>query len=88
MNKKALSPLIATMILIGFSLLVGFLTMSWGEDYVTNLEEQGEEEIFVISAEEIDTPLKQLQIEYLTGEIKLQEYLERNDKLKKEGKLS
>ena len=62
MNKKALSPLIATMILLVFSLIVGFLTMSWGKDYVSNLEEEPTIEIISISSEEIDTPLKEIQI--------------------------
>ena len=35
-NKKAISPLIATVLLIAFSISVGVLVVNWGQNYVEN----------------------------------------------------
>jgi flagellin-like protein len=35
-NKKAISPLIATVLLIGFAIALGALIMNWGKGYVEN----------------------------------------------------
>lgn len=86
MNKKALSPLIATIILVVFSLIVGTLTMNWGKSYVEKISLEEEKPAIsgtiVINADSIDTPLKELQVEYLTGKITLQQYLAREESLK------
>jgi len=34
MNKKALSPLIATLLLIGFAVVLGLVVMNWGKAYI------------------------------------------------------
>ncbi len=34
MNKKGLSPLSSTMILLGISLVIGVMVMTWGRSYV------------------------------------------------------
>ena len=34
LEKKAISPLIATVLLVAFSVALGGIVMSWGEDYV------------------------------------------------------
>jgi hypothetical protein len=82
LNKKAMSPLIATVLLVVFALLIGTATMSWGRNYVKNIEiDKGAhtdldfKSSVIISYDEIDTPLKRIQIEYLKGKITLEEYL-------------
>lgn len=34
MNKKALSPLVATILLIAFAIALGIVVMSWGKSYI------------------------------------------------------
>ena len=77
--KKAISPLTATLILVVFALIIGAITMSWGKSYVEGFEEEKPvtKTAIIISIEDIDTPLKDLQIQYLTGRISLKEYLDR-----------
>ena len=43
MNKKALSPLMATIILVLFALVIGTITMNLGKDYVNDIGETKEE---------------------------------------------
>ena len=89
MNKKALSPLIATIILVVFALVVGAITMSWGKSYVGGIsEEETKTEDIVIDPNYIDTELKELQLDYITGKITLGKYLEEENKLKREGRLN
>lgn len=38
MNKKAVSPLIATVLLIAFAVALGAVVMSWGRSYVTEAQ--------------------------------------------------
>ncbi len=49
MNQKGVTPLVATVLLIAFSIALGAVVMSWGETYV---EEKAE---FVKGAEEVRT---------------------------------
>ncbi|HZX45427.1 MAG TPA: hypothetical protein VFF28_07140 [Candidatus Nanoarchaeia archaeon] len=80
MNNKGLSPLLATIMLVVFALIIGTITMNWGKGYIGKLGE-AEGKTIVISPQEIDTPLKQLQIEYITGEITEEEYFAREKEL-------
>jgi flagellin-like protein len=76
-SKKALSPLIATVLLVVFALIIGTATMSWGRNYVENIDdEEKATSSVIISIEHIDNPLKELQIRYITDRILLNEYLE------------
>ncbi len=85
MNKKALSPLMATLLLVIFAILVGAVTMSWGKNYVEDIEHKEPveklESAIIISIKDIDTPLKDLQIKYITGQISEEEYLEQEKEL-------
>lgn len=85
MNKRAFSPLIATLLLVVFALVVGTITMSWGKGYVEKMESKPEMAIsaIVIRIEDVDNPLKELQIKYITGKINLEEYLEQEKELLK-----
>ncbi len=80
MNKKALSPLVATMILVVFALIIGAITMNWGKNYVEGLEETEGASVksgtLLIDINDIDTDLKELQIKHITGKITQEEYLE------------
>ncbi len=84
-SKRALSPLIATILLVVFALVIGTITMSWGRSYVEKIKEEPEagflESAVMISIKDIDTPLKELQIEYITGKITRQEYIEKEKAL-------
>ncbi len=42
-SKKAVSPLVATFLLVGFALIMGVVVMAVGGDYLS-LEEESEEE--------------------------------------------
>ena len=46
-QKRALTPLVATVLLVAFSVGLGALVMSWGEDYISEKAEfvQGTAEI-------------------------------------------
>ena len=79
MNRKGLSPLIATVLLVVFALVIGTITMNWGKSYVEQVEQAGPEPDFmesavIISIRDINTPLKELQIQYITGRITEEEY--------------
>ena len=81
MNRKAISPLIATILLVVFALVIGTITMNWGRAYVENIEEPKEdakplESAIIISIKDINTPLKELQIDHITGKLTEEEYLE------------
>lgn len=79
MDKKALSPLVATLLLVVFALAIGAVTMNWGKSYVENIKEgTGSGEVsgsVIINLRDIDSPLKQIQLDYLTGKITKEEYI-------------
>ena len=47
MSKKGISPLVATVLLVAFSVALGALVMSWGQDYIEEKAEfvQGIQEV-------------------------------------------
>ena len=78
-GRRALSPLVATILLVVFSLVVGVITMNWGKSYVAKIAEEPVEEhggAVVLDMGDIDTPLKELQVMHLTGKITQAQYLE------------
>ncbi len=86
MNKKGLSPLVATGLLLVFALIIGTITMSWGKSYIADIAEQEPEEDvlenkIVVNLDEVDTALKKLQLDYITGKISEDEYREREKEL-------
>ncbi len=79
MNKRALSPLIATVLLVVSALIIGTATMSWGKNYVDTIPEEKPESFgssLVIDIKQLDNPLKDLQVKYITDRITLEEYLD------------
>ena len=78
-GRRALSPLVATILLVVFSLVVGVITMNWGKSYVAKIAEEPVEEhggTVVLDMNDVDTPLKELQLMHLTGKITQAQYLE------------
>ena len=84
MNKEGMSPLISTILLVVFALIIGTATMNWGKSYVEKINTQDvnlnkNEETFkssiVLDINSIDTPLKELQIKHITGKISQEQYL-------------
>ena len=82
-SKRALSPLVATLVLVVFALIVGTMTMSWGKSYVDTIadEEPAQVEPRVIDSSQANTPLKRLQLDYIEGKISEDEYLARQKQL-------
>jgi len=72
-GKKAISPLIATFLLILFAISLGTVVMSIGQSYLT--EQPLQDEDIVCYNKNVGDPLKQLQIRYLNNEITKEEYL-------------
>ena len=87
MNKRAISPLIATILLVLFALVLGAITMNWGKSYVEAVEEEKPTTIeslnaaFIISIKSLDTPLKELQIKHITDQLTEEEYLAQEKEL-------
>lgn len=89
MNNKGLSPLIATVLLVVFALVIGTITMNWGRSYVEKIKEEPKaepkvgafESAVIISIKDIDTPLKELQLQHITGKITKEEYIEKEKAL-------
>ena len=46
LNKKAVSPLIATVLLIAFAIALGAIVMNWGKTWVEEEMESGQEEFY------------------------------------------
>ena len=82
-NKRALSPLVATILLVIFALVIGTITMNWGKTYVEQVaaKEEKSPASIVIDISSLDDPLKVLQIKYLAGEISKEEYFKEEKKL-------
>ena len=84
-SKKALSPLVATVLLVVFALIIGTATMSWGKNYVGDIPGDKDTQVgssYVISRDDVkDDPLKKLQISYIYGDIVLEEYLDREKEI-------
>ncbi|MBU0615464.1 MAG: hypothetical protein KJ601_05195 [Nanoarchaeota archaeon] len=76
MNRKALSPLMATIILVLFALVIGTVTMNLGKGYVEDIAEETPKSSIIIDITDIDTPLKELQVKHITGRISEEEYLD------------
>jgi flagellin-like protein len=85
-GNRGLSPLVATILLVAFALVIGTVTMNWGRSYVEKIKEEPEvkglfESAIIISIKDVDTPLKELQIEYITGQITLDQYVSKEQPL-------
>ena len=79
MNKRAVSPLVATGLLIVFAIVIGVIVMNLSKSYVEQIADEEE----VIEETEVGgcNPLQILQISYADGEISEQEYNQRKTTL-------
>jgi len=71
MKKKALSPLVATLMLLVFAIAIGIIVMKWSEKYIHSIQI---EESTQPSVEVQDNPLQILNIRYARGELSKEEY--------------
>lgn len=70
MNKKAISPLIATLLLVAFAVALGAVVMNWSQ----GIESHEEEVVHGCIIEEMpDDPVKKVMIQYIKDEITLDE---------------
>ncbi len=76
MNKRAISPLLATSMLLVFAIILGTIVMNMGREYV-----EGITEIEELSIEEFDDPLKILKTRYASGEISEEEFFRMKENL-------
>jgi flagellin-like protein len=76
MNKKAISPLFATFLLLVFAIILGTIVMNIGRDYVEGIVEIEEPTI-----EELQSPLEILNVRYAKGEITTAEYEEMKSRI-------
>ena len=88
MNKKGISPLVATLLLVAFALVIGAVTMTWGRNYIEKVQEQPKKDAldalkgaFIIGIEQLDDPLKSIQLQYITGKLTREQYLQREQEL-------
>ncbi len=88
MDKKGISPLVATLLLVAFALVVGAITMTWSKSYVEKTQEQSKKvaidtfkAAIIIGIDQLDDPLKEIQINYITGKISREEYLQKEKDL-------
>lgn len=72
MNKKAVSPLVATGLLIIFAIVIGIVVMNLSKSYVEKIGVEQEE---TEEAPGECSPLLELQLRYVRGEITKEEYL-------------
>lgn len=85
-NKDGLAPLAATFLFIAFAISVGVILMSVSSSYASEIGavEEASQNPFCYEIEDFDH-LKLLQIEYIKGEITLEEYIQREKLLLSNG---
>ncbi len=69
MNKKAVSPLAATFVLLVCAIVLGAIVMNIGRNYVEGISDVNEPSI-----DELNDPLQILKIRYSKGDITQKEY--------------
>ena len=78
MDKKALSPLIATVLLVAFAVALGAVVMSWTAGAP---EEVYEANGCLVHSSQVIDPLAKLQVQYIRGEISRAQYLVEEQKI-------
>ncbi|MBI4440329.1 hypothetical protein HY638_05135 [Candidatus Woesearchaeota archaeon] len=74
MNRRGLSPLVATVLLVVFALILGVITMNFGRS-LSEEKQAGGESTITVSVSSLDNELKQAQMDYILGRLTLEEYL-------------
>ncbi|MDD5178623.1 MAG: hypothetical protein PHT54_05095 [Candidatus Nanoarchaeia archaeon] len=65
LNKKGISPLIATVLIIGFTVALAAVIMTWGQKFTKDIQEQTEETSGsqITCANEVDFEIKKVCLE-------------------------
>jgi len=80
-NKRAMSPVVATLLFIIFSLILGSLVMNLAKNYISNLKEKEVGVVIMVPKDYVDNELKELQIEYIMNKISYEDYLTKEKEL-------
>jgi flagellin-like protein len=76
MNRRAISPLIATVFLIAFAVALGAVIMSLGKTYVESIPASAAG-AKVCDSTTVTDSLKLLQIQYINGDITKEQYADK-----------
>ncbi len=74
MNKRGITPLLATFLLIIFAMVLGSVVMSFGKEYIDTVPKLEEKPVQICMTDVDVSPLQALQIKHINGEISEQEY--------------
>lgn len=84
-DKKGVTPLMITIVLIGFAVAVGSIIMSLGKDYVQEIPDtETSQQNNVVCVGTAGEPLKDLMVKYINDEITVEQYLQGESILNKE----
>ena len=81
LGKKAISPLVATVLLVAFAVSLGAVVMSWAKGVEATESEEPEVADGCVVKTMPSEPLKLLQVKYLRGEITKEKYFEQEKSL-------
>lgn len=89
MNKKSMTPIMATLLLVVFALIIGTATMNWGKEYVEKINNMESNNpindpdfgICLGGNINLDTQLKILQSKHICGMISEDEYYREEKKI-------
>ena len=89
MNKKSMTPIMATLLLVVFALIIGTATMNWGKEYVEKINKMEPSnpidgpdwDICLDGNINLDTQLKILQAKHICGTISEDEYYKEEKKI-------
>ncbi|MBI4453173.1 hypothetical protein HY636_00855 [Candidatus Woesearchaeota archaeon] len=76
-DKRGVTPLMVTIVLIGFAVAVGSIIMSLGGDYVKDIPDtETSQQSKVVCVGTAGEPLKDLMVKYINDEITVEQYLQ------------
>lgn len=76
-DKRGVTPLMVTIVLIGFAVAVGSIVMSLGKDYVQDIPDtETSQQNNVVCVGTAGEPLKDLMVKYINEEITIEQYLQ------------
>ena len=81
MNRRGLSPLVATVLLIAFAVALGAVIMSLGKSYVESILEEISTGDAVCDPTTVTDTLQLLQIQFINGEITKEQYISKEQQI-------
>jgi len=81
MNRRGLSPLVATVLLIAFAVALGAVIMSLGKSYVESIPEEISTGDAVCDPTTVTDTLQLLQIQFINGEITKEQYISKEQQI-------